>query len=164
MIPENIDIDQIVTDVDDSAVYMGALTAGQYPDLQGDLVAVTRDATADGFGSLGIVVLDQTPEFTASLRDVAQEVLNQSSVDTVAVRAPGSGAVVSEVHSRASLESAQHGFLSTNDYVAGSKLLIRDVTESRFGEIDWAQSSLIVGIVLLVVVVLSAVSVGRRRP
>lgn len=162
MIPENIDIDQIVNDIDRDSVYVDVNTADQHPSLEGDLRAITATAESGDFGSLGVVVLDETPVFTGSLRDIAQEVLNQSSVDTIAVRAPISGAVVSDIHSRASLESAQHDFLRTFDYQAGTESLVVDVTNSDVSDISWGSTSLIVGAVLLLVVVLAAFSFRRR--
>ncbi|BAU95892.1 hypothetical protein N24_1630 [Corynebacterium suranareeae] len=162
MIPENIDLKQLASDLDEDAVAMGQYTGEQFPTLEKDLINTVSDAQALDFGSLGVVVLDDTPVPTSNLRDIAQELLNETDIDTVIVRAPASAAVVSDVHSRASLEAGQHELLSTTDYVLGTELLVRDVTESGVGNIEWGQS-LIWGLVtLLVVVVIVAASVRRK--
>ena len=162
MIPENIDLKQLASELGDDAVAMGEHTGHQFPTLEKDLINVATGAKDSDFGSLGIVILDETPVMTSDLRDIAQELLIRSDLDTVVVRAPMSAAVVSDVHSRAALESGQHELLGTTDYVLGAELLVQDVTESAVGNIDWGYM-LIWGLVALaIVVVIAAVSVRRK--
>lgn len=161
MIPENIDIDALARELEDDAVAMGQSTGDQYPALESDLISVMEGAAEGEFGSLGHVVLDSTPAVTADLRDIAQELLDATSLDTVVVRAPGSAAVVSDIHSRASLEAAQHEMLQTFDYVEGASLLIRDVTESGIGSIDWGQLAIWGAVALVVVLIVSAMFVRK---
>ncbi|GAB3591463.1 hypothetical protein CFAEC_07400 [Corynebacterium faecale] len=163
MIPENVEIDALARDLEDDAVAMGPETGALYPTLEEELIRVTDDAIDGDFGSLGYVVLDTTPAMTADLRDIAQELLNETSLDTVAVRAPGSGAVVSDIHSRAALESAQHEMLGTTDYVEGASLLIRNVTESGVSAMDWGQVTIWLALLLIAVLVVGAIFT-RRRP
>lgn len=163
VIPENIDIDALARELEDDAVAMGQGTGEQYPALETDLISVMEEAAEGEFGSLGHVVLDSTPAVTADLRDIAQELLDATSLDTVVVRAPGSGAVVSDVHSRASLEAAQHEMLQTFDYVEGASLLIRDVTESGIGSIDWGQLAIWGAVALLAVLIISAMFVRKSN-
>lgn len=163
MIPENIDIAELAKELEDDAVAMGPLTGERYPTLESDLADVIGDAADGEFGSLGYVVLDSTPVVTADIRDIAQELLNETSLDTIVVRAPDSGAVVSNIHSRASLESAQYEMLGTFDYVEGASLLVRDVTGSGLSSIDWGQISLVLVVALLIVLIISAFFV-RRKP
>lgn len=163
MIPENIDINELARELEEDAVAMGAWTAEQYPTLESDLVGVTEGAATGEFGSLGYVVLDSTPPVTADLRDVAQELLDSTTFETVVVRGPGSGAVVSDVHSRASLEAAQHHMLGTTDYVEGASLFVRDVTESGLFTIEWGQVTVGAIIALLIALVIIAIFV-RKRP
>lgn len=162
MIPENIDLKQLASELGDDAVTMGERTGNQFPTLEKDLINVVTDAKESDFGSLGVVILDETPVMTSDLRDIAQELLIQTDLDTVVVRAPMSAAVVSDVHSRAALESGQHDLLGTTDYVLGTELLVQDVTESTVGNIDWGQL-LIWGLVALAIaVVVAGVSVRRK--
>ena len=162
MIPENIDLKQLASELGDDAVAMGEHTGNQFPTLEKDLINVVSDAKESDFGSLGVVILDETPVMTSDLRDIAQELLIQTDLDTVVVRAPMSAAVVSDVHSRAALESGQHDLLGTTDYVLGTELLVQDVTESTVGNIDWGQL-LIWGLVALAIaVVVAGVSVRRK--
>lgn len=163
MIPDNIDIDALARDLEDDAVAMGAEMREQHPAMEEELSRVAEEAADGEFGTLGYVVLDSTPPVTADLRDIAQELVNTTPFDTVAVRSPGSGAVVSDIHARASLEAAQHEMLGTPDYVEGASLLVRDVTGSPLADIDWAQMALLGGVVLAVVLVL-ALLFTRRRP
>ena len=163
MVPENVEIDALARELEEDAVAMGPETGALYPTLEGDLIRVVDDAADGDFGSLGYVVLDTTPAMTADLRDIAQELLNETSLDTVAVRAPGSGAVVSDIHSRAELESAQYEMLGTTDYVEGASLLIRNVTDSGISTIDWGQVTIWLAVLLAAVLVIGAVST-RRKP
>lgn len=163
MIPEHINIEELAQDLEDDFVAMGSVTGEQYPTMEPDLIRIAEGAGHGEFGSLGVVVLDSAPPVTADLRDVAQELLQSTAVDTVVVRAPGSGAVVSDVHSRATLESAQHGMLGTHDYITGTELLIRDVTESGLGNIDWVPVTIFGVIALLAALLVAAVFV-RKRP
>lgn len=159
MIPENINIAELAAELEEDLVAMGAATGEQYPTLEPDLIGVATGAGEGDFGSLGVVVLDETPAMSSDLRDIAQDLLDSTSLDTIVVRAPASGAVVSDVHSRAALEAGQHELLGTVDFVAGTESLVRSVTESGVSSIDWLQVSLIAGAVILVLLVASAVSV-----
>lgn len=163
MIPENVDIDALSRDLERDAVAMGQVTGEQHPELEASLIETVGAVGEGDFGSLGYVVLDTTPPVTADLRDIAQELLDATSLETIVVRAPGSGAVVSEVHSRASLESAQHEMLQTFDYVEGASLLVRDVTESPVGNIDWGQFMVWGVVALILVLAVSAVFVGKSN-
>ncbi|ALC05890.1 hypothetical protein CDES_07395 [Corynebacterium deserti GIMN1.010] len=162
MIPENINIPELVSEVSDDGVAMGQRIGHESPGLEDGLISVLETAQDGDFGSAGIVVLDDTPAITSDLRDIAQEVLTQSDVDTVIVRAPASAAVVSDVHSRAALEMGQHELLGTTDYVLGTELLIRDVTESGLMDINWGQVTIWGLVAVTLVVIVSAVSVRRK--
>lgn len=75
----------------------------------------------------GMVVLEHTPVVTADLRDIAGQLQRDTSLDTVIVRAPDSGAIVSQVYSRAQIESAQWHFLDNPDYPAATVTLLQDL-------------------------------------
>ncbi|ADK28873.1 Rv1476 family membrane protein [Corynebacterium pseudotuberculosis] len=121
MLPQGIDINAYIAEIEASGVALQTPNAEVHRKL--------IDAT-QGHG-LAIAVVDQTPEHPADLRDLAQELLNQVSTDgkfsTVAVRSPGTGAVVSKSHSRAELEAWQHQFFSEPDYVLGATRLVADL-------------------------------------
>lgn len=163
MIPDNIDIDALARDLEDDAVAMGVAMREQHPAMEEELSRIAEEAANGEFGTLGYVVLDSTPAVTADLRDIAQELVNTTSFDTVAVRSPGSGAVVSDIHTRASLEAAQHEMLGSPDYIEGASLLVRDVTASPLASIDWTQMALVGGVGLVIVIVIALIFV-RRRP
>ncbi|WPF67214.1 MULTISPECIES: DUF6676 family protein [unclassified Corynebacterium] len=115
VIPEKIDFDTLRTQISDQgvAIHGKGSTDTTYRDK---LIAAIDAAEESGQGSFGIAVLDFTPTHTADLRDLAQELHQGTDLDTVIVRAPGSGATVSSVYSRDDIERAQDDFLSTANY------------------------------------------------
>lgn len=70
-------------------------------------------------GDTAVVV--HGPESGPAMRNLAQAVLDaqSSGVETVIVRGPLGAAAVSDVHSRAALESAQRAMAAEPDYVIG---------------------------------------------
>lgn len=162
MIPENVDVARLSMELDADGVAMGEVTGGLHPTLEADLIDVLNNAGSSDFGSVGMIVLDETPAATSDLRDIAQEALMQSNVETVIVRSPHSAAVVSDVHSRATLESGQHDLLSTWDYVHGTKLLIDDVTGSGLMGINWVLVTVIGLVALALTIAVIAVSFRRK--
>ncbi len=143
MIPADVDIDDLARQLDEDSVAVGEAHAG----LEPALADVVGRAEGADFGSLGIVVLDHTPPRTADLRDVAQDLQLATDLDTVLLRTPSSGAVVSDVHDRARLESAQHLFLGDPDIPAAAHRFVDQVSASG---VNW-------GLVAVVAVVLMAV-------
>ncbi|MDO5511114.1 DUF6676 family protein [Corynebacterium sp.] len=128
MIPEGVDIDDLSLQLaEDSVAFDAVAPAERIDSLEPGLIDAVTHAGDSGFGSLGVVVLTHTPAHTPDLRDVAQDLLLGTDLETVIVRAPGSGAMVSEVHSRGALESAQHPFLANPDVVGGVFGVIDDV-------------------------------------
>ena len=129
MIPAGVDVPDLAQQIDeDSVAYGGDGGEGFARDVEPGLLDAAAHAESGDFGSVGFVVLDRTPERTADLRDIAQDVLLATDVDTVVVRAPGSGAIVSDVHSRSAIESAQYSFLGDPDVVGAAHRFIDDVT------------------------------------
>lgn len=160
VIPEDVDINELVHELDADGVYIGSL-ADQYPSMEEQLIAVTQKAEEQGIGDMKIAFIDQTPAHTADLRDIAQELLNNTGADLVLVRNPMSGAVVSTDVSRATLEAAQYHFLADPDYVRASNSFVDYVSSSS---IPWA----LIGIVVLIGLVLVAAGTWffarRSRP
>ncbi|MFP7365742.1 DUF6676 family protein [Corynebacterium callunae] len=164
MIPEDVNIAELAADLKKDAIAIGPQTTANYPQLQQDLAQVVDRAEGGDFGSVGLVYLDHTPAVTSDLRDIAQELLNSTDYETIVVRAPASGAVVSDVHSRAVLEIGQSDLLATNDFVAGADALISDVTLSSVAAIDWATVTIMGAIVLIVAIaIIAAGQWGLRR-
>lgn len=149
MIPEGVDIDGL------SAQLAQGHVALERPDaaLEEGLRAATEHAESTGFSSLGVAIVEHTPPQTADLRDIAQELMDTTGLDTVIVRAPGSGAVVSTVHSRAEIESAQAGFLQRWDYPEATVALVEHINADPVPEPAIATLS---GAVVLVAAVASA--------
>ena len=147
VIPEDVDINELVHELDADGVYIGSL-ADQYPSMEEQLIAVTQKAEEQGIGDMKIAFIDQTPAHTADLRDIAQELLNNTGADLVLVRNPMSGAVVSTD-------------VSDPDYVRASNFFVDYVSSSS---IPWA----LVGIVVLIGLVLVAAGTWffarRSRP
>lgn len=140
MIPADIDLDDLASQLQGDGVAIAGI--GQsYPDMEGELVEVLAEADAGGFGSAGIVLLDQTPAQPADQRDIARDLLDLTGLDTVIVRSPGSGAIVSDTHSRADIESAQWHFLGNGDYVAATRDLVNRMVETP--EPHWLLLSLL---------------------
>ncbi|QGU07443.1 hypothetical protein COCCU_07550 [Corynebacterium occultum] len=158
MIPADIDLEDLAFQLQEDRVAIGGV--GQdYPIMEGELLETLAHADARGFGSTGIVVLDQTPVQAADQRDIAQELLNLTGVDTVIVRSPGSGAIVSDIHSRSDIESAQWHFLGNNDYVAATRELVDRMVDTP--EPSWILLSLLAILFFTAVAVLAWFGLGR---
>jgi len=160
MIPAGIDTDDLARQIGEDAVAFGGnVPAGRFAELEPGLIDAVGHADATGFGSLGVVVLGETPPHTPDLRDVAQDVLLATDVDTVIVRAPESGAIVSDVHTRADIEAAQWPFLGDPDVVRGVFGFIDDVNGSSA---DWVSAVALIVIALAAVVVFTVLGARRR--
>lgn len=160
MIPAGIDTDDLARQIGEDAVAFGTqVPAGRVAELEPGLVDAVAHADASGFGSLGVVVLGETPPHAPDLRDVAQDLLLATDVDTVIVRAPESGAVVSDLHTRADIESAQYPFLGNPDVVGGVFGFIDGVNGSS---VSWASAVTLIAIALVAVVVFTALGARRR--
>ncbi|KQB85569.1 DUF6676 family protein [Corynebacterium oculi] len=158
MIPDNIDLDAMRTQIADRgvAIHGKGSTDTAYRDK---LAAAIDAAEATGQGSFGIAVLDFTPTHTADLRDIAQEIHQGTELDTVIVRAPGSGATVSSVYSRDDIERAQDDFLSTTNYATA----VREYPEHlSAAPIPWFPLSLTALIVCLFTLASTALKVKRE--
>lgn len=152
MIPDGVDIDDLSRQLaEDSVAFGSAMPVEQVSSLEPGLIDAVSHAEQSDFGSLGVVVLGQTPSHTPDLRDIAQDLLLGTDVDTVIVRAPESGAIVSDVHSRAAIEEAQYPFLGNPDIVGGVFGFIDDVN-------GWSANWPLA--VALIVVALAAVCVA----
>lgn len=154
MIPDGVNLDDLALQLEEDSVAFGPFVpSGKVSDVEPGLIDAVTHAGEGDFGSLGVVVLEHTPAHAPDLRDVAQDLLLSTGMDTIIVRTPESGAVVSDVHSRAALEQAQYPLLGNPDLVGGVNAFV--------GEINgWTVSWTSVLAVILVVLALTALAVG----
>ncbi|MBV7293433.1 Rv1476 family membrane protein [Corynebacterium sp. TAE3-ERU16] len=159
MTPADIELTDIIEDLADDGVAIGSLGV-EYPGLSDALSGVISDARQNGFGELRFVFLDSPPAVAADQRDVAQDLLIATGADTVVLRSPAGGAVVSGDHSRAAIESAQVDLFGNPDLVAGTQAFVDDLTHST---VPWQEINAGVGAAVLVAV-LATVLALRPRP
>lgn len=164
MTPADVDIDDLARQVDDDGVAHSAWDASSHEAFSAELEPGLRDATAyseqEDLGTLGVVVLDDAPAQTADLRDIAQDVLMSTDVDTIFVKAPGSGAMVSDVHSRSVIESGQPHLLGDPDLVGAIHRFIDHASETGP---NWLLLTVLMLAFIAVVVVATAYGSCRAR-
>lgn len=161
MIPADVDMDALAHQLSEDSVAFGpAVSDSRAAELEPGLIDAAAHAQATEFGSLGIVVLESAPAHAPDMRDVAQDLLFATDLDTVIVRAPFSGAVISDVHSRSDLESAQHPYLGDPEMVGATRRFIDDVNTSG---VNWFWVAAVVLAAVLAVAAFTAFS-ARRRP
>lgn len=151
MTVENIDVNSLRDQINVDAVAIGKV--GQdYPGLEQELIDVSRHGVETGFGRTAFVILDHTPAGVATTRDVAQELLNTTDFDTVIVRAPISGAIVSRDYSRAAIESAQYEFLGDPNIAPAARTFIDTLNHQTY---PWAIINVVIALVVAVAVLVS---------
>lgn len=128
MIPENINID----DLNAQLLIDGIALESTNDPLHQDLEFALSYAEEKGMGDVGVVVIDHVPIHYADMRDIAQELALRAELDTVILRAPGSGAIVSTHYSRAEIEAAQGAFFSEPNYGLGMRMLVDDFAAGAF--------------------------------
>ncbi|MCS5479507.1 hypothetical protein NYP18_07540 [Corynebacterium sp. YIM 101645] len=161
MIPADVDLDDLNRQLGEDAVAFGAFVPeGKAADLEPGLLDAVAHARDTDFGALGLVILERTPPQTADMRDVAQELLMSTDLDTVIVRAPHSGAVVSDVHSRAGLEVAQYPFLGNPDVVGAAHRFVDDVNASAA---SWPSATALILLGVAGTAAFTALGARRRR-
>lgn len=161
MIPAEVDIADLTRQLDEDSVAFGPFMPAERVDvLEPGLIDAVAHADSSGFGSLGVVVLDFDTAHAPDVRDVAQDLLLASDLETVIVRTPGSGAIVSEVHTRADIESAQYRFLGNPDIVGGVFGFIDDVNATS---ISWISVAAVIVLTVVAVAAFAAVNARRSR-
>lgn len=158
MIPPDVDLNRILTDIKQDSVSVGMNIKKAEPTFALDLATAVANLESGEFGTLGVIVLEVTPSPASSIRDIGQEVLMRSDKDTIAVRTPGSGAVVSDIHSRASLESGQEFFLNNNDYIQGTVALVNQVVHPVPPRPSMKMATVEIGLVIVLAIALAAFS------
>ncbi|MCK7637020.1 DUF6676 family protein [Corynebacterium pygosceleis] len=158
MIPADIDLPDIADDLAGDGVSIGSLD-GEYPGLADALSGVVEGARESGFGELRFVFLDSAPAVAADQRDIAQDLMDMSGAETLILRSPAGGAVVSDNHSRAAIESAQVHMFANPDLVAGTEMFIGDLDHVT---VPWQGLNLGVGATVLVAVLVTVAALRRR--
>lgn len=158
MIPADVDLNALRSQLAADSVAIDEM-GRQYPHLEGQLIEASNYAADSGFGTTGIVVLDRTPDLPTDVRDIAQELLNTTQYDNIIVRTPGTGAVVSHNHSRATLESAQWYFLNDPDFARGVHKLVDLTNQQQF---PWAAVNVLIAALVILTVAAVLISVTTR--
>lgn len=154
MIPPDVDLDALAADLKEDSVAVGAL-GQEYPDLEGYLHEVAQEAAENGRGDYAFVVLDKMPEMPADMRDIAQELLHRTDADTVVLRTPQYGTIVSSEHSRAEIEAAELVIFQDNDYVASFRWLTETLGQQP---VAWGWVHVLLLVVVVVAVAFAALS------
>ncbi|AKK03178.1 Rv1476 family membrane protein [Corynebacterium epidermidicanis] len=160
MIPADVDVDTLRAELAVDNVAINDL-GRQYPQMEAELIDVSRHAADSGFGKTGIVILDETPKMPTDVRDIAQELLNTTDYSAIIVRTPATGSVVSRNHSRAVLESAQWHFLDDPSFSRGARTMIDMVNETSY---SWAGINLIIAAIVLLAIAAVIFSFMQGRP
>ncbi|MDY6049608.1 MAG: DUF6676 family protein [Corynebacterium sp.] len=151
MIPSDVDIAAVTTELADDGVFVGE-EAIQRDQLIAGLRDVVAHADAAGVGPMRVAVIDQMPEHTSDLRDIADALLASTDANLVLVRNPESGAIVSGEYSRAAIEAAQYYVLNDPDYVRSANFLIDQLAVSNT---PWG---LVFGAIIVAVIVVIGVA------
>lgn len=138
MIPADVDISALSRQLEDSPV---AFTS---PEMVDPVLAERLREVVAGESAAVIV---SGPGNPTHLRDVGQAVLDGTNFSTVIVRGPGTGAVVSEEYSRATIETSRDTLLAEPDYVVG---VAEFLSGAHSFSVSWA--AVLAAIVVCVVV------------
>lgn len=118
-------LDELIGQLETSAVAFGTDNPVN-DDLRNGLESVLNSAEANIIDPAAVVVLEQTPEKVALLRDLAQDIAHGTEYSTVLVRTPHTAVGVSEELSRAQIETGERAMMSHADYVQGLEAFIGD--------------------------------------
>lgn len=119
---------------------------------EGEGAAQTREALEHLLDdATGIVILDHTPEHVPQLRDLAQDLANETGLDTVIVRTPHVAIGVSDTLTRAEVEEGQRAMAAQPDPVAG---LTEFYAASQSLNVPWGMFT--VGVVVVAAIIILA--------
>ncbi len=142
MIPENINIDDLADQLNADRIALESINDPLHHDLEFAL----SYAEEKGLENTGVVIIDHIPAHYSNMRDIAQELAFRAGLDTVILKAPGGGAIVSTDYSRAEIEAAQGAFFMEPNYGLGVRLLVDDLV---LGSINYLYLG--VGVVFIIV-------------
>lgn len=118
MSPTAADVNDLAVQLADDGIAFGTDNPVNAA-LRRDLEAALKDVSPTAAGRTGVVVLEQTGQPPAQLRDLAQDVQAMTDLDTVIVRTPTSTAAVSDTLTRAQVEKGQFALIVEPDYADG---------------------------------------------
>lgn len=158
MIPADVDITGLSQQIEaDHVAIAGDLDPSGA--LNQELVDVVNQLQGSDFGSLGVVLLDRVPAVEADMRDIAWQIQQNTGLETIILRGPYSGAVVSDVYNRAEIEAAQHDLLGNPDVPASIANFGMDVMNNSY---PWPMITLILAAIILFLAAATFIAVGRN--
>ncbi|PLA13632.1 Rv1476 family membrane protein [Corynebacterium riegelii] len=100
----------------------------------------------------GVVVLEHTPPHIPNVRDLAQDLANETGIDTVIVRTPDVAIAVSSSLTRAQVEQGERAMVAQPDYGDGLRAFLSTSTQTQPA---WLPIFLAIVVVTTVVIVAS---------
>lgn len=100
----------------------------------------------------GVVVLEHTPPHIPNVRDLAQDLANETGIDTVIVRTPDVAIAVSNSLTRAQVEQGERAMVAQPDYGDGLRAFLSTSTQTQPA---WLPIFLAIVVVTTVVIVAS---------
>ena len=100
----------------------------------------------------GVVVLEHTPPHIPNVRDLAQDLANETGIDTVIVRTPDVAIAVSSSLTRAQVEQGERARVAQPDYGDGLRAFLSTSTQTQPA---WLPIFLAIVVVTTVVIVAS---------
>ena len=158
MSPDYVNVEDLSRETNDDNVVLSGVNFND-PALESALSDVTKAVEAQGKGSVKIVILDRTPAQPADLRDIATEVQQRTGANTVIVRSPGTGAVVSDTYSRKAIEQAEKTMYGNPDYVASAQVFMDTINADVN---PWKEINVGIGAAVVAAVCVTAWSTWRR--
>lgn len=115
-------------------------------------------ADANSFDPAGMIVLEQTPPVIADLRDLAQDAVAETGLETVLVRTPHVAVGVSDSLTRAQVERGERAMVAEPDYVAGVHAF---ANSAESFSVNWPLAVAVIVVVLAAVAAVTAFSARR---
>ena len=127
-------------------------------ELGAALERALADANTNSFDPAGMIVLEQTPPVIADLRDLAQDAVAETGLDTVLVRTPHVAVGVSDSLTRAQVERGERAMAAEPDYVAGVHAF---ANSAESFSVNWPLAVAVIVVVLAAVAAVAAFSARR---
>ncbi|MCF4006620.1 hypothetical protein L1O03_05430 [Corynebacterium uropygiale] len=130
---------------------------------EGDLIHVSEQAEQEGFGSVGLVIVDEDPAVHGDLLNVGRDLQGLVDLDTIILRSPTMVDVVSRTHHRAELEIARHDLVQNLDPAAYPEQVAGFIHQVDGYSFPWGATGA-VGIIALIALLVTAWRQSIRRP
>ena len=150
-------LEELVSQLDSSSVAFGTDNPVN-AELGAALERALADADTNSFDPAGMIVLEQTPPVIADLRDLAQDAVAETGLDTVLVRTPQVAVGVSDSLTRAQVERGERAMVAEPDYVDGVNAFT-DAANSF--SVNWPLAVAVVVLALAAVAAVTAFSARR---